>query len=79
MIITWNGEIPEGAYPEVYFGRDSDFVSVYALNVTNNRNVGIVRIAIYYLSPTNYPPMKPWYTNSSFMKSDWGLLTSSPP
>ncbi|KAA8921870.1 hypothetical protein [Thermoplasma sp.] len=76
MTITWNGEIPEGAYPEVYFGKDSDFVNVYALNVANNRNVDIVKIAICYYSPTNYPPMRPWYTNSSFMESGWGPVTS---
>ncbi len=76
LSINWGGAGTAGLYPEVYFGYDSDFVGVYALKVTNNWDSPIVRIAVYYPTPTNCPPMEPWYTNSCSIRAGWGPVTS---
>ena len=78
IVITWNGTQFMGTRAEIYWGDDQGFVTVYALNVTNNENVPIVKVAInyYYGGATNYPPIKPWYTNSSFNEPNWGPETN---
>ena len=80
IVITWNGTQPTGTAPETYYGDDQAFVTVYALNVTNNENVPIVKEVLYYVGgqggATNYPPIKPWYTNSSYDVSGVGPVTN---
>jgi hypothetical protein len=50
---------------DTYFGDDKAFALVYALNVTNNENVPIVKVAYYNPAGDNYPLLSPWYTNQT--------------
>ncbi len=56
---------PNNAGVYAYFGDDKAFVLVYALNVTNNENVPIVKVAYYNPAFDNYPLLSPWYSNQT--------------
>jgi len=56
----------------MYFGSCKAFTELYALNVTNNANVPIVKIVIYHPGGNGVPLAQPWTTNSSFYSQFWG-------
>jgi len=71
--VGWNSTQPIGGAVFQWYGSCNAFTELYALNVTNNANVPIVKIVIYepFGQGTPYPLPPPWYTNSSFFSQAW--------
>jgi len=72
--IGWTAQQPIGGGVFQYFGSCKVPTELYALNITNNANVPIVKIVIYVPGGlgTNAPLPSPWYTNSTFYSSSFG-------
>ena len=86
--VGWNSTQPMGSSVFMWFGSCNAFTELYALNVTNNANVPIVKIVIYMPKGTftNAPLPPPWYTNvtwySSFLGgnvTDWEIANVNIP
>jgi len=86
--IGWTAQQPIGGGVFMYFGSCKAFTELYALNITNNANVPIVKIVIYLpqgrMTPAPLPP--PWYSNvtwySSFLGgnvTDWEIANVNIP
>jgi len=71
--VGWNSTQPIGGAVFQWYGSCNAFTELYALNVTNNANMPIVKIVIYepFGQGTPYPLPPPWYTNSSFYSQAW--------
>jgi len=77
--VGWNSTQPMGSSVFMWYGSCNVFTELYALNITNNANVPIVKIVIYQPGGlgTPYPLPHPWYSNSSFYSQAWqGNATS---
>jgi len=77
--VGWNATQPMGSSVFMWFGSCNAFTELYALNVTNNANVPIVKIVIYQPGGNGvpYPLAEPWSSNSSFYSQLWqGNATS---
>jgi len=77
--VGWNATQPMGSSVFMWFGSCNAFTELYALNVTNNANVPIVKIVIFHPGGNGvpYPLPPPWHTNSSFYSQAWqGNATS---
>jgi len=77
--IGWTAQQPIGGGVFQYFGSCKYPTELYALNITNEANVPIVKIVIYHPGGNGVPaPLPtPWYTNSSFYSQAWqGNVTS---
>jgi len=77
--VGWNATQPMGSSVFTWYGSCKAFTELYALNVTNNANVPIVKIVIYLPkgldTPAPLPP--PWYTNETHYSQAWeGNATS---
>ena len=72
--VGWNATQPIGGAVFQWFGSCKAFTELYALNISNNANVPIVKIVIYMIGGlgTNAPLPSPWYTNSTFYSSSFG-------
>jgi len=71
--IGWTAQQPIGGGVFQYFGSCKYPTELYALNITNEANVPIVKIVISNTGTqgTPYPLPHPWYTNSSFYSQAW--------
>jgi hypothetical protein len=77
--IGWTSQQPIHSSVFQYFGSCKYPTELYALNITNEANVPIVKIVIYHPGGNGVPaPLPaPWYTNSSFYSQAWqGNATS---
>ena len=77
--VGWNATQPMESSVFLWYGSCNVFTELYALNITNNANVPIVKIVIYQPGGlgTPYPLPHPWYSNSSFYSQLWqGNATS---
>ena len=77
--VGWNATQPMGSSVFLWFGSCNVFTELYALNITNDANVPIVKIVIYMPGGNGvpYPLAKPWSSNSSFYSQFWqGNATS---
>jgi len=77
--VGWNATQPMGSGVFTWYGSCKAFTELYALNITNNANLPIVKIVIYQPGGlgTPYPLPPPWYSNSSFYSQLWqGNATS---
>jgi len=71
--IGWASQQPIHSSVFNYFGSCKSSTNLYALNITNEANVPIVKIVIYEPGGlgTPYPLPSPWTTNSSFYAQAW--------
>jgi len=71
--IGWTAQQPIHSSVFNYYGSCKSSTNLYALNITNEANVPIVKIVIYEPGGlgTPYPLPHPWYTNSSFYSQAW--------
>ena len=71
--VGWNATQPMESSVFLWYGSCNVPAYLYALNVTNEANVPIVKIVIYqpYGQGTPYPLPPPWYTNSTFYSQFW--------
>jgi len=79
LAIDWTPQQTIKGSVFMWYGSCKVFTELYALNITNNANVPIVKIVIYQPGGlgTPYPLPEPWYTNSSFYSQAWqGNVTS---
>jgi len=77
--IGWTAQQPMHSSVFQYFGSCKVPTELYALNITNEANVPIVKIVIYMPGGNGvpYPLAKPWSSNSSFYSQFWqGNATS---
>jgi len=72
--VGWNATQPMGSGLFTWFGSCKAFTELYALNVTNNANVPIIKIVIYMPKGTftNAPLPPPWTTNVTWYSSFLG-------
>ncbi|NAY82455.1 MAG: hypothetical protein GU362_06230 [Thaumarchaeota archaeon] len=77
--VGWNATQPMGSGVFTWYGSCKAFTELYALNVTNNANVPIVKIVIYLPQgrDTPAPLPAPWTTNETHYSQAWqGNATS---
>jgi len=77
--VGWNSTQPIGGAVFQWYGSCNAFTELYALNVTNNANVPIVKIVIYLPQgrDTPAPLPAPWITNETHYSQAWqGNATS---
>jgi len=72
IVIGWKAQQPMGTGIFPYYGSCKAFTELYALNITNEANVPIVKIVIYHPGGNGVPLAQPWTTNSSFYSQFWG-------
>jgi len=86
--IGWTAQQPIHSSVFQYFGSCKYPTELYALNITNEANVPIVKIVIYLPGGlgTNAPLPTPWYTNSTFYSpssegnvTDWEIANVNIP
>jgi hypothetical protein len=72
--IGWSNQQPMGSSVFMWYGSCKAFTELYALNITNNANVPIVKIVIYMPKGTftNAPLPPPWHTNVTWYSSFLG-------
>jgi len=72
--VGWNATQPMGSSVFTWYGSCKAFTELYALNITNNANLPIVKIVIYMPKGTftNAPLPPPWYTNVTWYSSFLG-------
>jgi len=71
--VGWNATQPMGSSVFSWYGSCKSSTNLYALNITNEANIPIVKIVINEPGGlgTPYPLPHPWYTNSSFYSQAW--------